>query len=167
MPPAQRRSQRVPGPHAAGPADRGAVLGQLRQLRELGAKHGSKAILARLEKGIAALESNYCAGFQLRGTKYLVCSYHAADTKWRIIYGVDRSRRVPVLRIVGEHYLPVSVNAYQSPNLANASPLTQALQWDDVYRQVVRAQAMNAADVGKMVQEVRGVESGRWRRCCH
>jgi len=96
----------------------------------------------------------------------MVCVLHLGKTKWRLVYSVDRARRTAVVRLLAEHYLPSSVVAYLRADLSQGSPLSQALRWDDVYREVVRVQSMEPAEVAEMVSQVRGVESTRWTRCC-
>ncbi len=115
---------------------------------------------------MARLEKNYCAGYQLRGTKETVCVLHLGRTKWRLVYSVDRSRRTAVVRLLAEHYLPSSVVSYLRADLARGSALSQALRWDDVYREVVRVQSMEPIEIAAMVAQVRGVESMRWAPCC-
>jgi hypothetical protein len=162
----RRQSQRRRGRRAAEPVDLSRVDARLRQLEHLKARFGADAVVNAVRAGVTLLEKNYCAGYQLRGTKTTVCVLHLGKTKWRLVYLVDHSRRTAELRLLAEHYLPSSVMSYLRADLAKGSPLSQKLRWDDVYREVVRVQSMDPTEVAAMVAEVRGVESTRWTPCC-
>lgn len=166
MPRPHRRSQRRSGPRAAEPVDLSRVAGRLKQLEGLKTQLGADAVLSAINDGIARLKKNYCAGYQLRGTRETVCVLHVGKTKWRLVYSVDWARHAPVIRLVAEHYLAASAVSYARADFRQGSPLSQRLRWDDVYREVVRAQSMEPTEVAAMALQVRGVESTRWTPCC-
>jgi hypothetical protein len=148
------------------PIDLSRVAGRVRQLERLKDELGADAVVKAIHAGVARLEENYCAGYQLRGAKETVCVLHLGKTKWRLVYSVDYSRRTAVVRLLAEHYLAASVTSYLRADFAKGSPLSQKLGWDDAYREVVRVQSMEPTEVAQMVNQVRGVESTRWTPCC-